>query len=188
MLQSESCCSRDQQTAVENEEKPHLGHNIQPAAEDGAGAGDRDIPDTDGGHRQLSTTFPMQCSALQNNGYMSTSETGKHGHVHLVGTDIFTQRKYDDICPSTHNMDVPHVCRKDYQVMFTCGTDRTEKTPSNHFERPLEMIVRCYVYQTQLPLAPPPFPLCSYPSSPSQRLERLYRKCSQNLVILVLLG
>uniref|UniRef100_A0A673CPY6 Translation initiation factor 5A-like N-terminal domain-containing protein n=1 Tax=Sphaeramia orbicularis TaxID=375764 RepID=A0A673CPY6_9TELE len=67
---------------------------------------------------QLSTTFPMQCSALQNNGYMSTSETGKHGHVHLVGTDIFTQRKYDDICPSTHNMDVPHVCRKDYQVMF----------------------------------------------------------------------
>uniref|UniRef100_A0A673CTW6 Translation initiation factor 5A-like N-terminal domain-containing protein n=1 Tax=Sphaeramia orbicularis TaxID=375764 RepID=A0A673CTW6_9TELE len=67
---------------------------------------------------QLSTTFPMQCSALQNNGYMSTSETGKHGHVHLVGTDIFTQRKYDDICPSTHNMDVPHVCRKDYQVML----------------------------------------------------------------------
>ena len=73
---------------------------------------------------------PKQCSALRKNGFvlmkdrpckimeMSTSKTGKHGHakVNMVGIDIFTGKKYEEISPSTHNMNVPNVLRKDYSV------------------------------------------------------------------------
>merc|ERR1712062_878006 len=87
--------------------------------------------DFEGGESGSSETYPQQCSALRKGGHvmikgslckiveMSTPKTGKHGHakVHMVALDIFTSKKYEDICPSTHNMNVPNVTRKDYQMV-----------------------------------------------------------------------
>ncbi|KAK3070854.1 translation initiation factor eIF5A [Teratosphaeriaceae sp. CCFEE 6253] len=78
-----------------------------------------------------SLTYPLQCSALRKNGFvviknrpckivdMSTSKTGKHGHakVHLTAIDLFTGKKLEDLSPSTHNMEVPHVRRQEYQLL-----------------------------------------------------------------------
>lgn len=90
-----------------------------------------DVVEYQGSASNASTTYPMQCSALRKNGFvmiksrpckiveMSTSKTGKHGHakVHLVGLDIFNNKRYEDLCPSTHNIDVPNVSRIDFQLI-----------------------------------------------------------------------
>merc|ERR1711974_166773 len=76
--------------------------------------------------------YPAQCSSIKKNHHVvikehpckvvetSTSKTGKHGHakVHMVGIDIFTGKKYEEICPSTHNMNVPNVNRTEYMVII----------------------------------------------------------------------
>eukprot|EP00746_Dinoflagellata_sp_MGD_P011252 gnl/MRDRNA2_/MRDRNA2_123536_c0_seq1.p1 gnl/MRDRNA2_/MRDRNA2_123536_c0~~gnl/MRDRNA2_/MRDRNA2_123536_c0_seq1.p1 ORF type:complete len:264 (+),score=53.84 gnl/MRDRNA2_/MRDRNA2_123536_c0_seq1:53-844(+) len=82
-----------------------------------------------------STTFPKSAGSIRKGQFcmlkghpckvsdVSSSKTGKHGHakVNLVGTDIFTGKKHEDMCPSSHNMDVPHVERKDYQLLLADG-------------------------------------------------------------------
>ena len=87
--------------------------------------------DFGGADAGASETFPMQCSSLRKGGFvmikgrptkivdMSTSKTGKHGHakVHLVALDIFTGKKLEELSPSTHNMEVPNVKRKEYQLI-----------------------------------------------------------------------
>merc|ERR1719213_1210612 len=47
---------------------------------------------------------------------VTTSKTGKHGHAkaHIVGLDIFTSKKLEDLCPSSHNMEVPFVKRMEF--------------------------------------------------------------------------
>ena len=78
-----------------------------------------------------SDTRPQQCSSLRKGGYvvmkgrpckimeMSTSKTGKHGSakVHLVGIDIFTGKKVEDISPSTANMEAPEVKQTEYDLL-----------------------------------------------------------------------
>ncbi|KDD73936.1 hypothetical protein H632_c1715p0 [Helicosporidium sp. ATCC 50920] len=78
-----------------------------------------------------SKTYPQQAGTIRKNGYIvirgrpckvadvSTSKTGKHGHAKcvFVGIDIFTGKKMEDLTPSSHNCDVPHVTRKDYTLV-----------------------------------------------------------------------
>ncbi|CAH9080163.1 unnamed protein product [Cuscuta epithymum] len=83
------------------------------------------------GDAGASKTYPQQAGTIRKNGYIviknrpckvvevSTSKTGKHGHAkcHFVGIDIFNGKKLEDIVPSSHNCDVPHVNRVDYQLI-----------------------------------------------------------------------
>ena len=47
------------------------------------------------------------------------SKNGKHGHAKAVifGADIFTGKKYEDIHPTSHNIDCPFVKKEDFAVV-----------------------------------------------------------------------
>jgi translation elongation factor IF5A len=83
------------------------------------------------GDAGASLTFPQQAGTIRKGAFIvikgrpckvaevSTSKTGKHGHAkcNFVGIDIFNGKKLEDIVPSSHNSDVPHVKRTDYQLI-----------------------------------------------------------------------
>nr|ABV22337.1 translation initiation factor 5A [Noctiluca scintillans] len=54
---------------------------------------------------------------------VSTSKTGKHGHAkaHIVALDLFTNKKYEDLCPTSHNVEVPFVNKTEYQLLSADG-------------------------------------------------------------------
>merc|ERR1719411_445480 len=94
------------------------------AAED-----DHQFENTDAG---ASHVYPQQAGELKKGSHVmikghpckvaevSTSKTGKHGHAkaHIVAIDIFTSKKLEDLCPCSHNLDVPFVKRTEYQVVM----------------------------------------------------------------------
>ncbi len=78
-----------------------------------------------------SATYPTQAGNLKKNGYamlngcpckimeITTSKTGKHGHAkaNITGIDVFTGKKHEDSCPTSHNIDVPNVTRTEYNLI-----------------------------------------------------------------------
>jgi translation initiation factor 5A len=74
---------------------------------------------------------PQRAGTLKKGGYiqikghpckiqeMSTSKTGKHGHakMNIVATDVLTGKKYEEMTPTSHNVDAPLVKRTEWQVI-----------------------------------------------------------------------
>merc|ERR1712241_602256 len=94
-------------------------------------AANDDEPTFESADAGASHTFPQQAGEIRKGSHLmikgrpckcvevSTSKTGKHGHAkaHIVAIDIFTGKKYEDLCPTSHNLDVPFVKKKEYQIL-----------------------------------------------------------------------
>lgn len=84
-----------------------------------------------------SETIPCEAGQIKKGGYImikghpckvvnvSTSKTGKHGHAkcNFTALDIFTNKKYEDIVPSTHTTSVPNVSRMEYTLLDITDED-----------------------------------------------------------------
>mmetsp|Transcript_10500 Transcript_10500/g.9045 ORF Transcript_10500/g.9045 Transcript_10500/m.9045 type:complete len:160 (+) Transcript_10500:51-530(+) len=78
-----------------------------------------------------SQTVPKQIGNLKKGDYailkghpckimeITTAKTGKHGHAKasITGIDVFTGNKVEDGGPTSHNIDVPNVDRKEYTLV-----------------------------------------------------------------------
>jgi translation elongation factor IF5A len=102
-----------------------------PLAQEAANMSDDEHTFDAAGDAGASLTFPQQAGTIRKGAFIvikgrpckvaevSTSKTGKHGHAkcNFVGIDIFNSRKLEDIVPSSHNSEVPHVNRTEYQLI-----------------------------------------------------------------------
>merc|ERR1712159_81529 len=86
-----------------------------------------DIETTDAG---ASAVASVEAGQIRAGGYImikgkpckvrdvSVSKTGKHGHAKckFSATDIFTGNACEELCPSTHSIDIPVVTKKDWMI------------------------------------------------------------------------
>merc|ERR1719198_1824667 len=82
-------------------------------------------------------TYPCEAGQIRKGGLImvkgrpckvsevSVSKTGKHGHAKCNFTtyDIFTNKKLEDMIPSTHGTTVPNVRREEYQLVMINDED-----------------------------------------------------------------
>ena len=86
--------------------------------------------DIEKGDAGASDTVSVEAGQIRKGGYImikgkpckvkdvSVSKTGKHGHAKckFAASDIFTGNTCEELCPSTHSIDVPVVTKKDWMV------------------------------------------------------------------------
>merc|ERR1712138_243820 len=82
------------------------------------------------GDAGASATVSVEAGQIRKGGYImikgkpckvkdvSVSKTGKHGHAKckFAASDIFTGNTCEELCPSTHSIDVPVVTKSDWQI------------------------------------------------------------------------
>merc|ERR1712146_377517 len=89
--------------------------------------GDEQFEQADSG----AMTFPTSAGSIRKGSHMlikgfpckvaevTTSKTGKHGHAKasITGIDIFTNKKYEDSVPTSHNIDCVNVTKTEYTLI-----------------------------------------------------------------------
>merc|ERR1739838_1046387 len=92
---------------------------------------DEDEPTFEHADAGAADTYPTQAGEIRKGSHVmikghpckvaevSTSKTGKHGHAkaHIVAIDIFSGKKMEDLCPTSHNMEIPFVKHTEYQLL-----------------------------------------------------------------------
>ena len=96
-----------------------------------------DNEDFDQGDAGSSDCVNVQAGSVKKGGYCmlkghpckvteySTAKPGKHGSAKatIVGIDIFTNKKHEDSCPTSHNVQVPIVNKTEYEVADVAEDD-----------------------------------------------------------------